>query len=79
MANITESKKRTLFKTISWRVVATLNSWIVLSVVMSGGNFTKAVIMNLTGFVVFYFFERIWSKINYGRSVDNKKDCDEKN
>jgi len=78
--NIKESKKRTLFKTISWRVVATLNSWIVLSVVMSGGNFTKAVIMNITGFVVFYFFERIWSRINYGRSVDDKikKDCDEK-
>ena len=72
MANIKESKKRTLFKTISWRVVATLNSWIILSVVMSGGNFTKAIIMNITGFVVFYFFERIWSRINYGRSVDDK-------
>ena len=71
MADIRESKKRTLVKTISWRVVATLNSWIVLSVVMSGGNFTKAVIMNITGFVVFYFFERIWSKIKYGRSIEN--------
>ena len=39
---------------------------------MSGGNFTKAVIMNITGFVVFYFFERIWSKINYGRSVNDE-------
>jgi len=72
LTNIKESKKRTLFKTISWRVVATLNSWIILSVVMSGGNFTKAIIMNITGFVVFYFFERIWSRINYGRSVDDK-------
>jgi len=72
LTNIKESKKRTLFKTISWRVVATLNSWIVLSVVMSGGNFTKAVIMNITGFVIFYCFERIWSKINYGRSVDDE-------
>jgi len=68
---IKESKKRTLLKTVSWRVVATLNSWIILSVVMSGGNLTRAVIMNITGFVVFYFFERIWSKINYGRSVDD--------
>jgi len=41
---------------------------------MSGGNFTKAVIMNLTGFVVFYFFERIWGKINYGRSIDDKNE-----
>ena len=70
--NIKESKKRTLLKTISWRVVATFNSWIILSVIMSGGNLTKAVIMNITGFVVFYFFERIWSKINYGRSVNDE-------
>ena len=71
MTNIKETKKRTLLKTVTWRIVATLNSWIVLSVVMSGGNLTKAIIMNITGFIVFFVFERIWSKIKYGRYVND--------
>jgi len=60
-----------LIKTISWRVVATFNSWIVLSLVMSGDNLTKAIIMNITGFFVFFVFERIWGKIKYGRYIED--------
>lgn len=66
---IKETKKRTVIKAFSWRVVATLNSWMVLCVVVSGNNLTKAVIMNITGFIIFYVFERIWSKIKYGRFI----------
>ena len=66
---IRETKKRTVIKAFSWRVVATLNSWMVLCVVVSGNNLTKAVIMNITGFIIFYVFERIWSKFKYGRFI----------
>ena len=66
---IRESKKRTTIKTITWRLVAILNSWGILTLSTASSNFTNALLMNVTGFFAFYFFERIWSKIEYGRYV----------
>jgi uncharacterized membrane protein len=62
-----ETKKRTILKTFSWRVVAILNSFLVLTVNITDNNFLNALYMNITGFIVYYFFERIWNKIKYGR------------
>lgn len=67
---IVETKKRTLFKTISWRVVAILNSFLVLTMNITDSNFWNAIYMNITGFIIFYIFDRIWSKINYGRKIE---------
>ena len=64
---IIETKKRTIFKTISWRIVAVLNSFLILTAHMTDSNLLNAIYMNVTGFFAFYFFERVWSKINYGR------------
>jgi len=67
---IKETKKRTVFKSITWRMVAVINSWVILSVVQDPHtNFTKALLMNITGFFIFYLFDRIWSKIKYGRVI----------
>lgn len=67
---ITETKKRTFVKTVSWRIVAILNSFLVLTVNLSDSNFWNAIYMNVTGFVIYYLFDRIWSNINYGRYYD---------
>lgn len=67
--DIREDKKRTMLKTVTWRIVAVFNSWIILSIGIGNTNLQKALLMNSTGFFVFYFFERVWSKINYGRYV----------
>lgn len=67
---VVETKKRTLFKTISWRVVAILNSFLVLTVNVTDSNFWNAIYMNITGFLIYYIFDRIWSKINYGRYTE---------
>jgi len=64
---VVETKKRTLFKTISWRFVAILNSFLVLTINITDSNFWNAIYMNVTGFIIYYVFDRIWSKINYGR------------
>jgi uncharacterized membrane protein len=64
---ISESKKRSVVKTISWRLIATLNSFIILLLFPAYTAIILAVIMNLTGFVVFYMFERLWAKIQWGR------------
>lgn len=65
-----ESKQRTILKTISWRMVAILNSFLVLTVNLTDSNFLNALYMNITGFVVYYVFERIWNKIKYGRLTE---------
>jgi hypothetical protein len=62
-----ETKKRTIFKTVSWRIVAILNSFLVLTVNITDSNFLNALYMNITGFCVYYFFERILNKIKYGK------------
>jgi uncharacterized membrane protein len=68
---VVETKKRHLVKTISWRVLATMNSFLILSIGWSG-NLKNAIIMNVNGMIVMYYFERIWSKINYGRYTDER-------
>ena len=62
-----ETKKRTILKTFSWRTVAILNSFLVLTINLTDNNFLNALYMNITGFIVYYFFERIWNKIKYGK------------
>lgn len=62
-----ETKKRSIYKALSWRVVAILNSWSVLALVITESSFWNAILMNLTGFFLYFGFERIWNKIKYGR------------
>ena len=64
---VVETKKRTILKTFSWRMVAILNSFLVLTVNITDNNFLNALYMNITGFIVYYFFERLWNKIKYGK------------
>lgn len=67
-SRIVESKKRSLLKAVSWRVIAVLNSYIVLTFALST-NLRSAIAMNVTGFFVYFLFERIFSKINFGRTI----------
>jgi len=62
-----ETKKRTIWKAISWRVVALFNSWIVLALSFTQSSFWNALVMNIIGFVLYFIFERVWNKISYGR------------
>lgn len=65
-----ESKTRTVVKTIVWRLIATLNSFFVLLYLNDSNkdNLYKAVYMNATGFFVYYFYERIWNFIKWGKN-----------
>lgn len=70
---IKETQKRTTLKVVTWRIVAIFNSWFILSMEIGKTNLQNAVLMNVTGFLVFYFFERSWSKVNYGRYIIKEK------
>ena len=62
-----ESKTRSTTKTISWRIIAFLTSWFVLMAGLSDIPLWNAIIMNVTGMVMFYFHERIWNRIDIGK------------
>jgi uncharacterized membrane protein len=70
---IKETKKRTVYKSVTWRMVAIINSWAILSFSMSKSNLINALLMNLTGFFIFYIFERVWTRIKYGRTIINEQ------
>jgi len=66
--NLKDSRKRHLFKTVTWRIVGTIDT-IVLAWVISGNPFTGLGIglaEVLTKMILYYLHERAWYKIDYG-------------
>jgi adenylylsulfate kinase len=68
-----ETKTRSTSKSVSWRVIAFLNSWFVLAVGLTEIPLWNALIMNLTGILFFYIHERVWNNIDYGRYSEKSK------
>lgn len=76
---IPESRKRHLFKTISWRMVGTVDT-ILISWFISGNPLTGlkiGLVEIVTKMILYYFHERLWYKINFGLGIRNKKAIDE--
>ena len=65
-----ETKSRSTSKSVSWRVIAFLNSWFVLAVGFTDIPLWNAIIMNLLGILFFYIHERVWDNINTGRYIE---------
>jgi uncharacterized membrane protein len=61
-----ETKKRTLIKSILWRLFATTNSFLVLCLSLNNA-LKSAILMNITGLIIYYLYERIWNKVKWGR------------
>ena len=68
-----ETKSRSTSKSVSWRVIAFLNSWFVLAVGFTDIPLWNAIIMNLTGILFFYIHERVWNNIDFGRYSEESK------
>lgn len=64
-----DSHIRSLLKGISWRITGTIDT-ILLSWIITG-EFKFAITIGLTEvitkIILYYFHERIWEKINYGK------------
>ncbi len=67
------AKKRHLAKTLTWRIIAFLNSWFILVVGLTDIPLWNALIMNLTGILFFYIHERVWDNFDYGRYIEKSK------
>lgn len=66
-----ESTKRSLIKTISWRSVGTIDT-ILISWFITGTlhfAFTIGAIELITKMVLYFFHERIWNHITYGKKI----------
>ncbi len=71
--NLSDSKKRHIVKTITWRFVGTLDTFI-LSWIISGNPLVGLKIgfaEVITKMILYYLHERAWYKINYG--LDSRK------
>jgi uncharacterized membrane protein len=64
------SARKTLFKTISWRIIATTMTFVISGTVLKSFNEIAlyiALIELFTKFVLYYFHERLWLKIPLGK------------
>jgi uncharacterized membrane protein len=66
--NLPNSNKRHIFKTFSWRVVGTLDTF-VLAWIITGNPFTGlkiGVVEIITKLIFYYIHEKIWYRIDFG-------------
>lgn len=61
-----DTKKKSLIKTISWRAIAIVISFVItyLFTRSSSMSFEIVIIANAVSMIGYYFHERIWSKYN---------------
>jgi len=68
-----ESRKRHIFKTISWRIIGTLDtfllSWIITGSPLMGAKIGMLEV--ITKMILYYLHERAWYRINFG--LDRRK------
>ena len=67
-----ETKSRSTSKSVTWRIIAFLNSWFVLVVGLTDIPLWNFLIMNLT-ILFFYIHERVWDNFDYGRYIEESK------
>jgi uncharacterized membrane protein len=65
----TVTKRRSLAKSITWRLIAIAVTFIVGFVMTGSWQFAASLslISNLINFVLYYIHERFWLKVNWGR------------
>jgi uncharacterized membrane protein len=62
-------KSRSLAKSLTWRVVALLTTFITLYALSKDINMATiaTVITNGVNFVAYYYHERIWNSVSWGK------------
>ena len=67
---MTEDGKRSLAKAVTWRITGTLDtfiiSWLITGQLHLAGSIALTEVM--TKICIFWIHERIWNRINWGRT-----------
>jgi uncharacterized membrane protein len=63
------SKKRSFAKSLTWRVVALITTFVTLYALSKDINMATlaTVITNGVNFVAYYYHERIWNSVRWGK------------
>lgn len=66
---IVEKSSRSIVKTISWRILGTIDTIIISWIVIGDLNFAVTIggIELFTKMILYYFHERAWNKSSFGR------------
>jgi uncharacterized membrane protein len=65
-----ETRERSVRKSIGWRIVAVINSYIILAMYFTDSPLYNAILMNITGAVLYYVYERLWNNSRKGRYLE---------
>jgi len=65
-----ETRERSIRKSIGWRIVAVINSYIILAMYFTDSPLYNAILMNITGAVLYYVYERFWNNSHKGRYLE---------
>lgn len=65
-----DTKIRSVLKSCSWRGLGAINGIVIASIIL--GDWTKGVkigvVANLTATALYYFHERVWNAIKWGKN-----------
>lgn len=63
------SKKRSLAKSLTWRVIALLTTFITLYALSKDINMATVatLITNAVNFIAYYYHERVWNSVSWGK------------
>jgi len=66
-----ENKKRSIMKTLSWRMLATVTTILIVYFFTGKLNLSLAVggVEVVTKIILYFFHERIWNKIHFGKKT----------
>jgi len=70
-----ESATRSVFKAISWRILATMTTAAVVYLITGSTEFavTIGLIEGVAKIGLYYFHERLWNRLNVGRRPDGHR------
>jgi uncharacterized membrane protein len=68
---VKENHRRSIAKALTWRVTGTLDTFILSYLITRQLKFAIAIsaVELVTKIVLYYFHERIWEKIKWGRTA----------
>ena len=63
------TKARSFTKSLSYRIFGTLSSWAVVYVITGKGSLATLIAFweTVVKVVIYYYHERVWNKIRWGR------------
>jgi uncharacterized membrane protein len=64
------SKKRSLAKSLTWRLIAVISTFLIGYFMTGSLTFAASltIVSNVINFVLYYLHERVWLKVDWGRS-----------